>query len=58
MEEVLVVETVGSLEYQRRQQEEEEEFRRELREDEIVVVDAALRHGTLFVQDGVEEASE
>ena len=55
---MLVVKTVGGLEYQRRQQEEEEEFRRELREDKIVVVDAALRHGTLLVQGGVEEASE
>ena len=55
---MLVVKTVGGLEYQWRQQEEEEEFRRELREDKIVVVDAALRHGTLLVQGGVEEASE
>ena len=55
---MLVVKTVGGLEYQRRQQEEEEEFRRELRKDEIIVVDADLRHGALLVQDSVEEASE
>ena len=55
---MLVVKTVGGLEYQRRQQEEEEEFRSELREDKIIVVDTTLRHGTLLVQDGVEEASE
>ena len=55
---MLVVQTVGSLEYQRRQQEEEEEFRRELREDKIIVVDADLRHGTFLVRDGVDEASE
>ena len=55
---MLIVETVSGLQYQWRQQEEEEEFRRELREDEIVVVDADLRHGTLLVRDGVDEASE
>ena len=58
MEEMLIVQTVSGLEYQRRQQEEEEEFRSELREDEIVVVDADLRHRTLLVRDGVDEASE
>ena len=55
---MLIVETVSGLEYQRRQQEEEEELRRELRKDEIVVVDAFLCHGTLLVRDGVDEASE
>ena len=55
---MFVVKTVGGFEYQWRQQEEEEEFWRELREDEIVVVDADLRHGTLLVRDGVDEASE
>ena len=55
---MLVVKTVRSFEYQWRQQEEEEEFWRELGEDEIVVVDADLRHGTLLVRDGVDEASE
>ena len=58
MEEVLIVETVGGLEYQRRQQEEEEEFRSELWEDKIVVVDTDLRHGALLAHDGVDKASE
>ena len=55
---MLIVKTVGGLEYQRRQQEEEEEFRSELRKDEIIVVDADLRHGTLLAHDGVDKASE
>ena len=55
---MLIVKTVGGLEYQRRQQEEEEEFRRELRKDEIIVVDADLCHGTLLAHDGVDKASE
>ena len=55
---MLIVETVGGFEYQWRQQEEEEEFRSELGKDKIIVVDADLRHGTLLVRDGVDEASE
>ena len=55
---MFIVKTVRGLEYQWRQQEEEEEFWSKLGKDEIVVVDADLRHGTLLVRDGVDEASE